>query len=509
MPDSRLPTAALLSPGRNCWRRVPARRAALIIDGERYFDLAERAIRRARHSVTLLAWDFVPETVLRPGSGSGLTIGGLLGEVKAARPELAVRVLVWETAAYFALKRGQWPGVQIGAGGAEVEVRFDDCHPPLACHHQKVLVIDDALAFCGGMDFADNRWDTPRHWPGDPRRISSTGDAYEPRHDVMMAVDGAAARALGDLARHRWLCATGERLQPCPDTDTDADGGDLWPDDLAPDLRDVEIGIARTLPAWEGRPAIYECELLYLDAIAAARRSIYFESQYFASQLVADALLKRLAEPDGPEAVVVVPESAPTWIEQEAMDAARSRLSRRIGRQVPPDRFRILAPMTGAEPLLVHSKLMVVDDRLVRVGSANLSERSFGTDTECDLAIEAGPGRSDQRAAIARFRDTLLAEHLGTDAATVAAAIARTGSLIRAIDHLNNRGGRWLAPVVHTRHDGLLPRFLHDLVADPHRPWSGYLVPAAALAAGAVAGALLGAALSRNAGRPSHRTVQG
>ena len=44
---------------------------------------------------------------------------------------------------------------------------------------------------------------------------------------------------------------------------------------------------------------------------------------------------------------------------------------------------------------MVHSKVMIVDDTLLRVGSANLNNRSMGTDTECDLALEA---RNDGRA---------------------------------------------------------------------------------------------------------------
>jgi phosphatidylserine/phosphatidylglycerophosphate/cardiolipin synthase-like enzyme len=70
------------------------------------------------------------------------------------------------------------------------------------------------MAFCGGMDFAGNRWDTPTHLDRDPRCRTPEGRTYQPRHDVMPAVAGAAAAALGDLARERWCRATGERIQP-------------------------------------------------------------------------------------------------------------------------------------------------------------------------------------------------------------------------------------------------------------------------------------------------------
>jgi PLD-like domain len=59
-------------------------------------------------------------------------------------------------------------------------------------------------------------------------------------------------------------------------------------------------------------------------------------------------------------------------------------------------RRRILCPVVlGAKEeddgwVRVHGKALVVDDRLVRVGSANLSNRSMDVDTECDLAVRLG-----------------------------------------------------------------------------------------------------------------------
>src|SRR3569832_2150888 len=80
-------------------------------------------------------------------------------------------------------------------------------------HHQKVVVIDDQLAFAGGLDLTLGRWDTPDHVPDDPRRIELNPAPARPYHDVQVAVSGAAARALGELARERWRCATGKKLR--------------------------------------------------------------------------------------------------------------------------------------------------------------------------------------------------------------------------------------------------------------------------------------------------------
>ena len=91
-------------------------------------------------------------------------------------------------------------------------VRFymDDKHPVGASQHQKIVVVDDAVAFSGGLDLRKWRWDTPEHHIDDQRRVDPDGKPYPPFHDVQMVVDGAAAAALGQLARERWQRATGE-----------------------------------------------------------------------------------------------------------------------------------------------------------------------------------------------------------------------------------------------------------------------------------------------------------
>jgi phosphatidylserine/phosphatidylglycerophosphate/cardiolipin synthase-like enzyme len=84
-------------------------------------------------------------------------------------------------------------------------------------------------------------------------------------------------------------------------------------------------------------------------------------------------------------------------------------------------------------PTFIHSKVMAVDDRFVRIGSANFSRRSMGVDSECDLAIDAGSDPA-RRAGVKRIRDRLIGEHLGMSAAAVGSAVERLGSLRALID---------------------------------------------------------------------------
>ncbi|HYD70162.1 VTT domain-containing protein [Azospirillum sp.] len=471
-PQAAPCAAPLLVPGRTCWRIERAQRVGLAIDAADYFTYAKAAMRRARRSILLTAWDLdtrVRLTPQRQHPGRPDRLGHFLNWLAATRPDLHIRVLKWDYAEIFDLTRWQRPlAVRRWFTHPRLDYRLDSDHPTGACHHQKLLVVDDAMAFCGGIDLTANRWDTRAHARWEPVRRQPDGKPYEPFHDVMMAVDGDAARALGDLFRERWHRATGQTILPAPP------GYDPWPDGLEPLFRDRDVAIARTDPACGGRDEVREVEALYLEAIAAARRCIYLESQYFAAHAIADALAARLAEPDGPEVVLVNPVRTTSWLENEVMLGARAHLAQKLRAADRHGRFRLYAALTdGGTCITVHAKVMVVDDWLLRVGSANLNNRSMGLDTECDLAIEVRPGdpqAAQARATVEGVRNDLLAEHLATSPAVVAQEVARTGSLIRAIDGLRRPGGRTLIDLETPEPSALAATLVEARLFDPERP---------------------------------------
>jgi phosphatidylserine/phosphatidylglycerophosphate/cardiolipin synthase-like enzyme len=320
-------------------------------------------------------------------------------------------------------------------------------HPVGGAHHEKIVVIDDCLAFAGGIDVTAGRWDTSDHADHQPlRRRPTSRRPTGPWHDVTSLVSGPAARALGDLARERWENGTGEHLEPVPDA------APCWPEEVEPMLTDVDVAISRTRPEHGGAALVNEVELLWLAAIAAARHTVYFESQYFASRRIAEAIADRLGEVDGPEFVVLNPETAEGWLPEKAMGTARAKLLRMLQQADRHDRFRLFVPVTEErEPVYVHAKVLAVDDRLLRIGSSNMNNRSMGLDTECDLSIEApagGPRRTEIAATVVGLRDRLLGEHLGVPADEVTAAVAAAGgSLVRAVDGLLREQGRSLVPL--------------------------------------------------------------
>jgi phosphatidylserine/phosphatidylglycerophosphate/cardiolipin synthase-like enzyme len=216
---------------------------------------------------------------------------------------------------------------------------------------------------------------------------------------------------------------------------------------------------------------VREIEALFIEHIRRAKRFVYAESQYFASRAVAEAIAEKVSEPDPPEIVLINPESADGWLEQTAMDGARVRLCHAIAERDHKQRFRIYIPRNAAgTAIYVHSKAMIVDDEIVRVGSANMNNRSMGLDSECDLFIDAArPGNGHAREPIRRLRITLLAEHTGLLRETVERVLTQHGSMFDLIENAP-KGGKRLDPFVLRPLTDTEKAVADSALFDPERP---------------------------------------
>ena len=430
----------LLIPGETCWRVERADEFACIVDGADYFYHCKAALLRAQRRVLLIGWDFDTRMTFERGRKT-LTgpnqLGTFLRWLVRVRPNLDVYLLRSNLRLLPAFE-GLWGDVTPVAllnwlTGDRLQFAVDGAHPTGAVHHQKIVVIDDAVAFCGGIDLTSGRWDTREHLQDNDRRLDA-GSTYGPRHEVALAVSGAAARALGDQARDRWRTATGEYVAQV------VVEHEVWPSGLEPALRNVEVGIVRTLPERDKLSEVREVEALNLAAIAAARHTIYLENQYLASRTIADALAARLREPDGPEIVIVIPRNSESRLEEQSMDSARYLLLQMLWAADEHHRMAVYWPVTdGGNPIYVHSKILVIDDRLLRVGSSNLNNRSMGFDSECDVAVEADPDTAEHgeiREMISSVRNGLVCEHLGVSVDAFEREARQRGSFMRAVEAL-------------------------------------------------------------------------
>ena len=440
----------LLIPGTTCWRTDKAGRAALLIDMEAYFDAAKDAMSRAKHCVHLLNWAFEANTLFHPDPGGvgkeSDRIGNFLIAL-AKHPAIDVRVLCWKSAMPVAATQHFFPAVDRKVfAGTRVKFVLDGKLPIGACHHQKMIVIDDALAFCGGGDIGPDRWDTPQHLDGDPRREKTRRDnkCFDSRHEVMGLVDGEAALALGALFRDRWRRATGETLAACAPVRKPR-----WPGKIKPTFEDIDAGLSRTSAAWRHYPEIREVDDLHIASIRGAKTCIYMESQYFTAPHIAAELGKRLAEPDGPEVVLITTEHSPSYFDQVTMDRTRLTFIQTLKSADRHGRFRVYSPVTTlGRTIIVHAKLTIVDDVLLRIGSANINNRSLGFDTECDLSLEAKrTGSARNRCEITHLRNKLLAHWLGCDATVIEAAIRRCSGVGAALERLRVAGYCRLRPL--------------------------------------------------------------
>lgn len=432
----------LFVAGKNCWRTARAERFGWCIDGEEYFRALRLSLGKAEREILIVGWDIDSRFQLirdetHPEYPSPLC--ETLQELVDANDELCVRVLSWDFALVYVLERELLPAYKFGWQSSErLHFELDSAHTTGASHHQKIVVVDGAIAFSGGIDLTKCRWDTRRHAAGDDGRRDPDGAHYDPFHDVQGVVTGQAAQALRELVSDRWQNATGEAL---PEMSQSGSGDRIWPDGVEVRARDADVAIARTWTGVDDDPAIQEIQQLYIDSIRAARSYVYLENQYFTSMAIAEAIATRLQEPDGPEVVLVLPGKTSGWLEQATMDVLRNRAIKHLRDADRHGHLRILTPVSdelGETVINVHAKIMVADNRLTRIGSANLSRRSMGLDSECDLVV------IDENAAGMLCAD-LLAEHMGGDIGAVANALT-DGGLFTAIDKLNG-GTRRLEPL--------------------------------------------------------------
>ena len=474
MTTTDIPTDALLRPGSTCWRKARATRAALIIDAADYFVHLRAALIRAERAVYLIGWDFDLRIEMMPGQsdaegnapdGWPNHLGAFLEAIVARQPEVRLHILKWDGAMIAELATQAWETLSLKMALGRIHFALDSHHPAGACHHQKIVVIDDRLAFCGGIDVTTGRWDTRDHTPDDERRVDPDGSLHQPWHDVTTALEGPVAGALGDLARTRWELATGEAL-PVPG------GGNSssWPDDLEPDpatprsaspaprpaiTADLGQRDRGTQPRSDPRRPPHD---LHREPVSRRRLSVRGDGG-------AAGRAGRTRDRDDQSAVgPELPGGRGHALGPLAHDRAPAGCGRARRRTL-----RDLAPREcGRHANLRPCQGFVVDDRFLKIGSSNIDNRSMGFDTESDVAIEASSDA--ERALIRNFTLSLLAEHLDHSAAEVSAAWEERASLLEAVEALRTPEGRSLYPIEPQPLDALERALADSRIFDP-RQW--------------------------------------
>ena len=414
----------LLEPGFSCEAVAPVEQAGVLIDAADYYRAVYEAVLRARRFVLIAGWQFDSAVPLLRGAdaeraSAPVRLLALLEHAARSQPELEVYLLAWDHSLIFALEREWLQWLKFDAISHErVHFVFDSNHPVGASHHQKLVIVDGTIAFTGGIDLCDERWDDRRHALANPERVKVHGGGpQKPYHDLMGYCLGPVVHELTTLFCQRWQRATGSELA-LPRLPS----GELPPLAGALPVTAGEVGVSLTFGAHEasGTPKCEQIKQLFERAIAGAQQLVYVETQYFTSHAIHEALCRRMRYGGRLEIVIVMPVGGDTPKEKFALGAAQlwvlsslCQNAREHGHEL-----RVLYSATpGASgdevPTFIHSKVLAVDDRVLSVGSANLTNRSMSLDSELNFTWQsAAPGDATARD-IARVRASLLCEHAG------------------------------------------------------------------------------------------------
>jgi phospholipase D1/2 len=469
----------ILKPGLTCAEIFAAPASGVLIDGCDYYRELHRAATQATRSILIAGWQLDSQVRLLRGreadaSPYPVELVPLLVALCEERPELEVHVLAWNASALFVFEREPLQALTFNGAHPRIHYQLDAVHPLGASHHQKLVVVDRAVAFLGGMDVCASRWDDHCHRVGDDRRVNGFGREYGPYHEVQAYVTGAAVDVLRGWFGERWQRAAGAPLRSPP-----LQVGTV---EVRPTVAITapRVGLARTQPVLL-EPAVARVEELrelYVAAVTAARRAIYLENQYFSSEAVHRALLARLRRRAGPplELVLVLPEKPEALKERIALGIRQAQLLRELADAAVAGGHHLgiyytVDPSPGDEvPVYIHSKLLSVDDRLLLVSSANTTNRSMGLDTELGVAWEATRAEPSIRAC----RVALLSEHTGVGAGDADALLGDLAGLVTRLDRWadERRGRLRRMPLPDPEAADFLERILPaDVAFDPSGPF--------------------------------------
>lgn len=338
----------------------------ILIDGSEALPAIADELRQARSHIHLTGWQFSPDFALQRDREPAV-LRNLLAEL-AERVD--VRVLVWAGAPlplFRPARRAVRKMREHLVTHTKIECALDAKERPLHCHHEKTIVIDDRVAFVGGIDLtaeSGDRYDTSNH----PARASVGW------HDACARLKGPVVSDVAEHFRMRWHEVTGATLAPTTPS---------------PPAGDLEVQIVRTVPerVYTATPrgdfSILES---YMRALKAAERFIYIENQFLWSPEVEALLHDKIANPPRADfRLLLLLPSKPN----SGSDDTRGVLGDLI--EADGDAGRVLActlyARSGrvADPIYIHAKIAIVDDAWLTLGSANLNEHSLFNDTEMNI----------------------------------------------------------------------------------------------------------------------------
>jgi phospholipase D1/2 len=468
----------ILKPGRNCRDISEVNKTGLLVDARDYYRAFYRAAKAAESYILLSGWQFDSNLDLLRGedakaAGSSATLLSFLNDLCEQKTGLRIYILAWDFSMIYSIDREWFQSWYFNwTTNDRLKFRFDCGDSFDASHHQKFVVIDGTIAFVGGLDLCSGRWDERDHRVAHPLRVNADQTPYTPFHDLQSYHVGLVATKLAELFEARWKCVSGDGLDLPPPKEVRVK--------LDPTLtvNAREVAISRTERLGSDNPGcIQEIRGLFLDAINTAEHVIYIENQYFSSKALYNALLTRMRETSRPRLniVLIIAKDAEGVLEQLSIGFVQKKLVHHLKEVAAATghSFGMYYPASAAPDgkdvaTYIHSKLLLVDDRFLSIGSANMNNRSMGYDTELNVAWEV-PLHDHS---IHDVRVNLLAEHTGLDPAC--RQLCNTKGLVDYLDNLADSGSSRLRhhplEIISDEYQWVTSFFPDGLPFDPEGP---------------------------------------
>ena len=263
-----------------------------------------------------------------------------------------------------------------------------------ASYHQKFGVIDDKVAYIGGMNFRPTDWDSSEHKVYDARRMAFDASASArndvaareetpdngPRKDYIVRIEGPSAQDAADVFKKRWDNQIKDRVSNSENSTRFEVMRDI------PERADgMQVQVTTTLPQpfWE-----HSIAETWFNAVRQAEKMIFIEDQYFRMPMINATIIERMREKPSLKLVVIT--KPVTTSDPGCVQTYKSDLELRSAFR---DRYLTveLRSFDGVTKefadIDVHSKMLIVDDVFMSVGSANKNNRGIVYEGEMNVAI--------------------------------------------------------------------------------------------------------------------------
>ncbi len=357
-----------------------------------YFDRISRLLEVAEHYAIFAGWQI--DSRIKLGNE---TFKEKIIRICETKKDFHFYLLMWDHAYIYVRERELFQGRVWENIHERVHFVFDNRHPMGASHHEKICIIDGKIAFCGGIDFCDDRWDCPDHFYNDPRRsLDRKGEKHGPYHDMAVQVSGPICEEIQNHIESRWRAISSiplpKRMLKQVKKTSDHRGHRVF---FSRTLADVNSFREKLSP-------VREVEFLFRDLIQLAQSRIILEGQYYWSKVLNDVLISKIVEMRGQKFKVILILADLQDIKsltrymmsyelsllrrlQEAANFAGIELVMGSPVAMPPE-FNSFQP---PKPIYIHSKVLIIDDRFLGIGTANFADRALRIDTEIHLTLEA------------------------------------------------------------------------------------------------------------------------